>query len=244
MKGLRWVILTSLLAAVAAAGVSCSSKKDSSREESGGAGRGAEGKSQRWTGWWARSEPSSATMPATVESIAATKPSRMRPVVLVDTSEGKFKLELWPDRAPITAANFLRYADDGFYDGTVFHRVIDGFIIQGGGFTARMEQKKAHEPIKNEAKANLRNLRGTVAMARMDAPDSATCEFFVNLVDNSSLNHTDQTPRGFGYAVFGRVVEGIEVVDKIGKVPTTVSGLLKDVPIQPVVINRVSRIVP
>jgi cyclophilin family peptidyl-prolyl cis-trans isomerase len=163
---------------------------------------------------------------------------------LVETSEGKFRLELWPDQAPVTVANFLRYVDEGFYDGTVFHRIIGGFIVQGGGFTTRMEQKKPHEPVRNEAKAALRNLRGTVAMARMDAPDSATCEFFINLADNNSLNHTDDTPSGFGYAVFGRVIEGIEVVDKIGQVPTTAAGKLQDVPIQPVVIKRISRAAP
>lgn len=240
MNGLRWAVLTALLAAAVTADPGCSSRKDSDRRESAG----AEGNSQRWTGWWTRDEPRSASSTATAVSVPGTKPSRTHPVVLVETSEGKFRLELWPDQAPVTVANFLRYVDEGFYDGTVFHRIIGGFIVQGGGFTTRMEQKKPHEPVRNEAKAALRNLRGTVAMARMDAPDSATCEFFINLADNNSLNHTDDTPSGFGYAVFGRVIEGIEVVDKIGQVPTTAAGKLQDVPIQPVVIKRISRAAP
>lgn len=158
-------------------------------------------------------------------------------IVTVKTSEGTIRIELWEDKAPITVKNFIRYVDEGFYDGTIFHRVIDNFMIQGGGFTANMVQKKPHEPIKNEARSDVKNDVGTLAMARTNVIDSATCQFFINVKDNEFLNHRDDSPAGFGYAVFGKVIEGLEVVDKIKKVPTATAGPHQNVPVKPVVIE-------
>lgn len=164
------------------------------------------------------------------------------PVVLIETSHGTITAELFEDKAPLTVANFLAYADKSAYDGTVFHRVIDGFMIQGGGFTPDMGQKKTGAPIKNEARADVPNARGTLAMARTMVVDSATCQFFINLKDNAFLNHTAPTPQGFGYAVFGRVTDGMDVVDKIAKVATgTHASGHRDVPTEPVVIRSVKR---
>ncbi len=163
------------------------------------------------------------------------------PVVVMETSMGTVKIELFADKAPITVANFLRYTDEGFYNGLIFHRVISGFMIQGGGYDAEMVQKTPYEQIKNEASAELPNNRGTLAMARTQVVDSASSQFFINLVDNSYLNHTDETPRGFGYAVFGAVTEGMEVVDQIAAVATgTVNGQ-QDVPLEDVVIVSMKR---
>jgi cyclophilin family peptidyl-prolyl cis-trans isomerase len=162
--------------------------------------------------------------------------------VVMDTSEGKIVIELWADKAPVTAENFLRYTDEKFYDGTIFHRVIDNFMIQGGGFTHDMKQKAVHEPINNEAAAAVKNERGTVAMARTPQVHSATAQFFINVANNDFLNHTDETPRGFGYAVFGKVIEGMDIVDKIKGVNTKTVGPFGDVPEQPVVIKSVQRI--
>jgi len=164
------------------------------------------------------------------------KQAEMR-VVEMKTSEGKVRIELWADKAPLTVKNFLRYVEEGLYDGTIFHRVIDNFMIQGGGFTADLGQKKSHEPIKNEAAGELKNDRGTIAMARTNVVDSATSQFFINLKDNDFLNHRDTSPTGFGYAVFGKVVEGMDVVDKIAKVPTTNVGPHQNVPVKSVVIE-------
>ncbi len=161
------------------------------------------------------------------------------PTVAMETSEGTITLELWTDKAPITANNFLRHTEEGFYNETIFHRVIDDFMIQGGGFTSDMKQKPTHEPIKNEATADLKNSRGTMAMARTSDIHSATSQFFINLKDNDFLNHTDDTPRGFGYAVFGKVIDGLDVVDRIAKVKTTTFGPYRDVPAKPVVIKSV-----
>ena len=166
----------------------------------------------------------------------------VNPVVVMETSMGTIKIELRADRAPATVENFLRYVDEGFYDGTIFHRVIDGFMIQCGGFTREMEKKQTHAPIKNEAKAELRNDRGTVAMARTSDVDSATAQFFINVADSDFLNHKDETSRGFGYCAFGRVVEGMDVVDRIEKVRTTKKGSYENVPVQPVVIESVRRL--
>src|SRR5208283_1452700 len=152
------------------------------------------------------------------------KPQSANPVVLMKTSEGLIKIELWPDKAPETVKNFLTYVDEGFYDGTIFHRVIGNFMIQGGGFTPDMKQKPTHAPVKNEASAELKNDRGTIAMARTNFVDSATGQFFINVVDNVSLNHRDNSPAGFGYAVFGKVIDGMDVVDKIKGVATSNSG--------------------
>ena len=164
------------------------------------------------------------------------------PRVVMETSEGVIKIELWADKASATVKNFLRYVDEKFYDGTIFHRVIDNFMIQGGGFTADMQQKPTHQPIKNEATAELKNDRGTIAMARTQDIHSATCQFFINVKDNAFLNHTDDTLRGFGYAVFGKVMEGMEVVDRIRKVKTTTSGPYRDFPEKPVVIKKARRV--
>src|SRR3972149_3391924 len=136
------------------------------------------------------------------------------PMVVMKTSMGTIKIELDEAKAPVTVKNFLAYVDEGFYDGTIFHRVIDGFMVQGGGFTADMTQKPTKPAIKNEAGNGLKNLRGTIVMARTSVVDSATAQFFINVVDNAFLDHRDETPGGFGYAVFGRVVEGMDVVDK------------------------------
>jgi cyclophilin family peptidyl-prolyl cis-trans isomerase len=163
------------------------------------------------------------------------------PVVVMETSEGSIRIELWADKAPLTVANFLRYVDDGFYTGTVFHRVIGDFMIQGGGLAADMKEKKTREPIKNEARAELRNDRGTIAMARTGLIHSATAQFFINVVDNDFLNHRDETQRGFGYAVFGKVVDGMDVVDRIKAVKTRTVGPYENVPATPVVIQSVQR---
>lgn len=159
---------------------------------------------------------------------------------VIDTSVGSITLELNEKKAPITVANFVEYAKSGHYDGTIFHRVIDGFMIQGGGFTRDMNQKDTREPIRNEAMNGLKNDRGTIAMARTMVVDSATSQFFINLVDNDFLNFTSPTPQGFGYAVFGKVTDGMEVVDKIAKVRTGFAGTHQNVPEEPIVIKKVS----
>jgi len=164
-----------------------------------------------------------------------------KPVVVLDTSKGKIRLELDSSKAPITVKNFLRYVDEGHYDGTIFHRVIPGFMIQGGGFTPDMKQEKTHEPIKNEAANGLENDRGSVAMARTSVVDSATAQFFINVADNDFLNHRSNDPRGFGYAVFGHVIEGMDVVDAIVSVPTGTRAGHGDVPLEPVVIRSIRR---
>ena len=161
-------------------------------------------------------------------------------VATLDTSLGSIELELDAAKAPLTVTNFVQYAKCGHYDGTVFHRVIDGFMIQGGGFTPDMEQKAAKKPIRNEATNGLKNLRGTVAMARTMVVDSATSQFFINLKDNGFLDHRAPHPQAFGYAVFGRVTKGMDVVDRIAKVKTGSRGFHRDVPVDPVVIKRVT----
>ena len=157
----------------------------------------------------------------------------------IETSMGSITLELDDAKAPVTVANFLDYAKAGHYDGTIFHRVIDGFMIQGGGFTKAMDQKPTKVPIKNEAANGLLNKRGTIAMARTMVVDSATSQFFINLVDNDFLNFRAPTPQFFGYAVFGKVTDGMDVVDKIAKVKTGNSGMHQNVPEEPVVIKKV-----
>jgi peptidyl-prolyl cis-trans isomerase A (cyclophilin A) len=159
------------------------------------------------------------------------------PRVVMETSMGKMTLELFPKEAPETVRNFLEYVKNGFYDGTIFHRVIPGFMIQGGGFSGEMEQKATRPPIKNEAANGLKNDRGTVAMARTADPHSATGQFFINLVNNDRLNRP--LPDGHGYAVFGKVVEGMEVVDQIANVKTGMQMGFRDVPVTPVVIKSV-----
>ena len=157
----------------------------------------------------------------------------------METSMGTITLELDDAKAPETVANFVQYAKDGHYDGTIFHRVIDGFMIQGGGFTKDMNQRETREPIRNEAMNGLKNLRGTIAMARTMVVDSATSQFFINLVDNSFLDFQNPTPQGFGYAVFGKVVDGMEVVDQIAKVKTGFSGPHQNVPEEAILIKKV-----
>ncbi|HMA47105.1 MAG TPA: peptidylprolyl isomerase, partial [Frankiaceae bacterium] len=158
--------------------------------------------------------------------------------VALETSKGRIVLELDAAHAPKTVENFLAYVRAGHYDGTVFHRVIDGFMIQGGGFTADMVQKPTRAPIANEADNGLKNKRGTVAMARTGDPHSATAQFFVNTVDNAFLDFRSKDAQGWGYTVFGKVVEGLEVVDAIVKVRTTSKGPFQDVPAEPVVIRK------
>ena len=153
---------------------------------------------------------------------------------------GTIKLALDDEKAPATVANFVQYANDGHYAGTIFHRVIAGFMIQGGGFTRAMEQKKTRDPVRNEAMNGLKNLRGTIAMARTMVVDSATSQFFINLVDNDFLDFRAPTPQGFGYAVFGKVTEGMEVVDAIAKVKTCNFGPHQNVPEKPVEITKVT----
>ena len=157
----------------------------------------------------------------------------------IETDLGSIELELDDKKAPVTVKNFVDYAKSGHYNDTIFHRVIDGFMIQGGGFTADMNQKPTKEPIRNEAMNGLKNARGTIAMARTMVVDSATSQFFINLVDNSFLDFRNPTPQGFGYAVFGKVTKGMEVVDKIAKVQTGNRGMHQDVPVKSVVIKKV-----
>jgi peptidyl-prolyl cis-trans isomerase B (cyclophilin B) len=176
----------------------------------------------------------------TVAKEKTKKPAN--PVVVMKTSLGEIQIELFQDKAPITVKNFLRYVDEGAYDGTIFHRVMDDFMIQGGGFTPDMKKRETHEPIKNEASAELGNDLGTIAMARTNVVDSATSQFFINVKNNDFLNHRDETPQGFGYAVFGKVVKGMDVVDKIKKVETTTVGGHQNVPKTPVVIESVKRL--
>ena len=161
--------------------------------------------------------------------------------VVIETSKGAMKVELWADKAPNTAANFLSYVDEGFFDGLIFHRVIPGFMIQGGGFNSTMVQKATKAQIRNEASPNALNTRGTLAMARTNDPHSATAQFFVNLVSNDFLNFRSEDVRGWGYCVFGKVVEGMDVVDEIAKVKTGQHGPHGDVPTTPVVIKSISR---
>ena len=158
----------------------------------------------------------------------------------IETDFGMIELELDEKKAPITVKNFVDYAKSGHYNDTIFHRVIDGFMIQGGGFTADMNQKATKDPIRNEAMNVLKNVRGTIAMARTMVVDSATSQFFINLVDNGFLDFRNPTPQGFGYAVFGKVVKGMEIVDKIAKLQTGNSGMHQDVPVKPVVIKKVT----
>jgi cyclophilin family peptidyl-prolyl cis-trans isomerase len=164
------------------------------------------------------------------------------PQVLLKTNKGDIKIALFQDKAPISVKNFISYADEKFFDGTIFHRVIKGFMVQGGGMTADMHEKSAKPPIKNEAANGLKNKRGTLAMARTPEIDSATCQFFINLVDNSFLDHQSNDPEKFGYAVFGKVVAGMDVVDAIAGVPTGSKGGHQDVPREPVTILSVTRL--
>jgi cyclophilin family peptidyl-prolyl cis-trans isomerase len=159
------------------------------------------------------------------------------PVVIMETSKGTIKIELFEEKAPTTVKNFLTYVDEKHYDGTVFHRVISNFMIQGGGFDAKMKERKTHDPIKNESDNGLSNKRGTIAMARLNDPDSATAQFYINTVDNPNLDRSNRNPGG--YCVFGRVVDGMDVVDTIRKVGTGHSHGMDDVPRETVEIKSV-----
>jgi len=171
-------------------------------------------------------------------STVAGQGSAEKPVVVLDTSLGAITLEVYSDKAPITVENFLKYVDEGFYDNLIFHRVMPGFMVQGGGMTDQVVEKYVgkHQPIKNESDNGLSNDRGTIAMARTSDPNSATCQFFINHVDNPNLN-----TYGGGYTVFGKVIDGLDVVDKIAKVPTTTRGPHENVPLKPVYIKSAKR---
>jgi cyclophilin family peptidyl-prolyl cis-trans isomerase len=171
--------------------------------------------------------------------LSASAPAALadNPRVRVETSAGSFIVQLDAERAPLTVANFLRYVNDGFYEGTIFHRVVNGFVIQGGGFDADMKLKPPRAPVVNEAGNGLSNHRGTLAMARTAEPHSADAQFYINLADNLAL---DPKPTRWGYAVFGRVIEGLEVVDEIGHRATTTRNSMPDVPAEPVVIRKVA----
>jgi peptidyl-prolyl cis-trans isomerase A (cyclophilin A) len=161
------------------------------------------------------------------------------PTVIIDTSEGAITVELFRDKAPKTVENFLAYVKSGFYQGTIFHRVIRGFMIQGGGYTTDMKKKPTQAPIQNEAANGLSNSRGTLAMARTSEVNSATAQFFINTVDNTRLDHRGNTPEAFGYAVFGKVTKGMEVLDKIEMASTGPRGSLENVPLKAIVIKDV-----
>lgn len=169
---------------------------------------------------------------------AASKTPDSNPRVLIETSLGELTIELYPEKAPMTVANFLQYVDSGFYKDTIFHRVIPNFMIQGGQMTENFTPKEARPPIMNESSNGLRNLRGTLAMARTMDPNSAAAQFFINLVDNP---HLDRRPGSAGYAVFGKVVDGMDTVDRIGKVRTSSKQGHRDVPVEPVIIKKATR---
>lgn len=174
-------------------------------------------------------------------ALALAGPARAqqaKPLVKLTTTKGDIVLELDTEKAPVTAANFLKNVQDGFYDGLIFHRVIGGFMIQGGGMDKNMREKSGRPAIKNEADNGLKNTAYTVAMARTSDPHSASTQFFINTVDNPSLNHTAKTPSGWGYAVFGKVVEGRQTVDAIKAVATASRGMHQNVPVEPVVITK------
>ena len=164
------------------------------------------------------------------------------PKVVLETSKGQIVIELYLQKAPETVVNFLDYIDAKFYDGTIFHRVIPNFMIQGGGFTSDMKRKPGKGPIKNEADRGLKNDRGTIAMARTGDPHSATAQFFINSANNDFLDHKNKTQQGWGYAAFGKVIEGMKVVDAISAVKTTKRGGYRDVPVEPVVIKSARRL--
>jgi len=160
-------------------------------------------------------------------------------MIKLNTNHGSITLELNAEKAPITVANFVQYAKDGFYDGTIFHRVIDGFMIQGGGMMPGMVEKQSRDSIKNEADNGLSNVTGSIAMARTPDPDSASAQFFINIKDNNFLDFRSATPEGWGYCVFGQVTDGMDVVEKIKKVATSTSGHHQDVPVDDVILESV-----
>jgi peptidyl-prolyl cis-trans isomerase A (cyclophilin A) len=173
--------------------------------------------------------------PAPIEQAVPLEPAPGNPVAVISTTMGDITVELFKERAPVSVENFLRYASENFYAGTIFHRVVRGFVVQGGGYTAGMKEKPTRDPILNEATNGLRNLRGTLSMARTKVLRSATSQFYINVANNSSLDHRGYAPDDFGYAVFGRVLTGMEVVDRIAAVPTQ-----SENPIDPVTITGVT----
>jgi cyclophilin family peptidyl-prolyl cis-trans isomerase len=176
------------------------------------------------------------------ENAGDTNEAGSNPVVVMTTNKGSVEIELYPDKAPVSVENFLSYVDSGFYDGTIFHRVIPDFMIQGGGYDADRNRKETRPPIKNEADNGLKNTVGTIAMARTSAPDSATAQFFINVKDNAFLDHKGTTPQGWGYAVFGKVVSGMDVVEAIENSPTSDGGgAFKNLPTEPVIIESMKR---
>jgi cyclophilin family peptidyl-prolyl cis-trans isomerase len=191
-----------------------------------------------------RGRGSQAQGPPTQAAPAAETPAPGNPVVTISTSLGDITVELFKDRAPVSVDNFIRYTAEGFYEGTIFHRVKQGFMIQGGGYTPDLAEKPQHPPILNEATNGLRNVRGTIAMARRMALRSATSQFYINVVDNRMLDHAGFSPEDFGYAVFGRVLTGMDVVDRIAAVTTKTAGEMEDVPVAPVVIKGVRVVKP
>ncbi|WP_370869892.1 peptidylprolyl isomerase [Methylobacter sp.] len=174
------------------------------------------------------------TLSFATENKMSDTPSKVK----LTTSLGEIIIQLNPEKAPISSANFLTYVNEGFYNNTIFHRVIPGFMAQGGGFDTDFNQKAVHDPIKNEADNGLTNKRGSIAMARTNVPDSATAQFFINYKDNASLNHTSPTPSGWGYAVFGEVIEGMDVVDAMAKQPTGNRGGHQDVPKTDIIVEK------
>jgi cyclophilin family peptidyl-prolyl cis-trans isomerase len=182
-----------------------------------------------------------AALLALAVGMAGAQTKKVNPVVVVETSKGNIEIELNPDKAPVTVQNFLWYVDNKFYDGLIFHRVMAGFMVQGGGFTPEMSQKSGKPAIENEAGNGLTNDKYTIAMARTNVVNSATSQFFINVADNVFLNHKNETPQGFGYCVFGKVVKGMEVVDAIGKVKTGTKNGMNDVPVETVSIKKAYR---
>ena len=174
------------------------------------------------------------TLSFATENKMSDTPSKVK----LTTSLGEIIIQLNPEKAPISSANFLTYVNEGFYSNTIFHRIIPGFMAQGGGFDTDFNQKAVHDPIKNEADNGLTNKRGSIAMARTNVPDSATAQFFINYKDNAFLNHTNPTPSGWGYAVFGEVIEGMDVVDAMAKEPTSNRGGHQDVPKTDIIIEK------
>lgn len=185
-------------------------------------------------------DPAGSGAAAPAKEGAKMEQTGKNPIVVISTSMGDIEAELYADKAPESVKNFLAYANDGFYNGTVFHRVIKDFMIQGGGMTPDMSQKPTKAPIKNEADNGIKNTDGTLAMARTSVVDSATSQFFINVKDNAFLDHKSKTPQGYGYAVFGKVISGMDVVEKIENVSTGNKGMHQDVPVEPVVIKSVT----
>jgi cyclophilin family peptidyl-prolyl cis-trans isomerase len=182
----------------------------------------------------ATGKPGANAAPSCLAKLKGSAPMKVK----LTTSMGPITVELDKEKAPVSSENFIKYVESGHYDGTIFHRVIDGFMIQGGGFTKDMQQKATLAPIKNESANGLKNDNYTLAMARTGVRDSATAQFFINVKANDFLNYRDETPQGWGYAVFGKVIEGQDVVDKIRKVATGNAGMHQNVPLEPVTINK------